>query len=145
MIKWFFIYKWLELKEFVKQNWLPVVMVGGFILSSIICGIMLSKVESMRIIDFIFGGIIIGVVCAVVLAFITSAIIKINKITKDNIQKAKNAASYIASELECYSCGGDIKIKPPRLSCHSPRYKCLKCGFESSVECANRRQDGNNK
>lgn len=135
LIKWFFIYKWLELKEFVQGHWTPVFV----IVSTLLWSIPLSHTDQTPFQVALLSAAS-GIITTLVLVVVYALAIFVKRIVKDNIEKAKEAASYDVSGLKCCNCGdGKIKIIPPINSNRRPRFKCLYCGFESDVCNAGRR------
>lgn len=147
MIKWFFIYKWLELKEFIQEHWIPVSAIGIAIVSSIVWHAILTAAQiNQSTFQIACLSVLLGVITMMVMAFCLAMVSWLKRVVKDNIEKARTAISYDVSELECCNCAdGKIKLLPPLRSTQYPRFQCLDCGFVSDVRNADRRKDGNNK
>jgi hypothetical protein len=146
MIKWFFIYKWLELKEFVQEYWIATSIISTALVSSVVWHIILTTSQlNQTTFQIACLSILLGVITMIVLAFGFTLMSWFKHIIKDNIEKARKAVSYDVSKLECDQCSGDIKIMSPRHSRQDPRFKCLSCGAVSDISHANRRQNGKNK
>lgn len=140
MIKWFLIYKWLELKEFVQERWIPISIIGTALVSGLMWSAILMQTNQTPF-QVVYLSSLLGVVTMMALGLCFKFTMWIRSIIKDNIEKAKTAVSYDVSKLECCRCdGGRIKIIPPLRSSLRLRFKCLDCGIVDDICNADRRQ-----
>lgn len=145
MIKWFFIYKWLELKEYFERNWIPISIIGAIIVSVLVWFMILIQ-TNQTMYQAVLLSMVLGVFTTLMLGLCFKFVTWVIGVVKDNIEKAREAISYDVSKLECCNCvDGKIEILPPLRSSQRPRFKCLDCGFVSDICNADRRRDDNNK
>lgn len=123
MIKWFFIYKWIEFKEWIDEYMGAIIMVFAILAPMCIASIIFKFMGNK---SWLGDGIVNGMIFDVAVGIIIVLFVWLRDLIKDNIEKARSAVE-VEKKLGNYKCR-DCESTPIIKNSYPPRMICPNCG-----------------
>jgi len=124
VVKWFFVYKWLELKEQFERHSDFLKFWGVFFGMWGMWCFVLVKFVGVSNVD---TGVLFGLLCTIGTGVLVVCGALVWEFIKKNIEKARNAAKLDISGWVCSVCGGDLRKGMPNVSWGEPTKVCDVC------------------